>query len=106
MPVLPDISGSLLRIGKLTELQTRFLKLRCQKEQKNLAEDAMTRDCASCRNFTSKEYLDDYLARACGNTYCGLCRLKSDPARGAFILRVQYQDSCRDWEAEEMLLAA
>ena len=70
------------------------------------AEDAMDRDCASCTNFTSKEYLDDYLTRACGNTYCGLCRLKSDPARGAFILKVQYQDKCRYWKAEEMLLAA
>jgi hypothetical protein len=66
----------------------------------------MDRDCASCTNFTSKEYLDDYLTRACGNTYCGLCRLKSDPARGAFILKVQYQDKCRYWKAEEMLLAA
>lgn len=72
----------------------------------NRAEVAVTRNCASCMNFTRKEYLDDYLARACGNTYCGLCRLKSDPARGAFILKVQYHGNCRNWAAEGMLLAA
>ena len=75
-------------------------------EAKTRAGDAVTRNCASCTNFTSKEYLADYLARACGNTYCGLCRLKSDPARGAFILKVQYHGNCRNWEAEGMRLAA
>ena len=69
-------------------------------------EDAMANDCASCSNYTAKEYLDDYLARACGETYCGLCRMKADPGRGAFILRVLQQPNCRDWEAEELLLAA
>ncbi len=66
----------------------------------------MGRDCASCTNYTSKEYLDDYLARACGKTYGGLCRLKTDPARGTFILKVQYQENCRNWDPEGTLLAA
>ena len=69
-------------------------------------EDAMAKDCASCTNFTSKEYLDDYLAKACGEAYCGLCRMKSNPARGAFILNILRQRSCREWAAEEMALAA
>jgi hypothetical protein len=66
----------------------------------------MVKDCGSCTNFTSKECLDDYLRKACGETHCGLCRMKSDSTRGAFILRVEYQINCRNWEAEEMLLIA
>ncbi len=66
----------------------------------------MPRDCASCTNYTSKEYLDDYLTKACGDTYCGLCRLKADPNRGAFILKIQYHNNCQHWDPEELLLAA
>ena len=66
----------------------------------------MTRDCTSCSNYTSREYLEGYLARVCGETYSGLCRPKADPSRGAFILKVEYQQNCRDWDAEEILLAA
>lgn len=66
----------------------------------------MNKDCASCANFTRKEYLDEHLRKACGETHCGLCRMKSDPTRGAFILRPEYQTCCRDWHAEEMLIAA
>ncbi len=66
----------------------------------------MTTDCASCANYTSKENLHDYLARACGETYCGVCRVKVDPTRGAFIRMVQCHEDCRYWAAQEMQLAA
>ena len=68
--------------------------------------DTMARDCASCSNYTSREYLEGYLSRACGETYSGLCRPKADTTRGAFILKIEYQDNCRDWEPDELLLAA
>ena len=66
----------------------------------------MAKDCTSCGNYTSKEYLDAHLARVCGETYSGLCRLKSDPSRGAFIVNVRCHGNCHAWEPEDVLLAA
>ena len=50
--------------------------------------------------------MDDHLARACGETYCGICRLPGEPVQGAFIRKVEYHVNCRDWRAERDLLAA
>ena len=66
----------------------------------------MAKDCASCANFTRKENLHEYLARACGDAYCGLCRVKIDPTRGAFVRKPEYQENCRYWAAEDLPLAA
>jgi hypothetical protein len=69
-------------------------------------EAIMAKDCASCANYIHKNHLEDYLARACGETYSGLCRMKDNPSRGAFIRKVECQVNCRDWLPEDMPLAA
>jgi len=66
----------------------------------------MPRNCASCANYTARKDLDDHLARACGEAYRGVCRLPVEPVQGAFIRRVEYHVDCRNWRAEEALLAA
>ena len=66
----------------------------------------MARNCASCANYTRKKNLHDYLARACGDAYCGLCRVIVDPTRGAFIRKTDNQENCPDWIAHDMPLAA
>lgn len=66
----------------------------------------MNKNCATYANYTDKEHLEEHSARACGDTYCGLCRMVGDPTRGAFIRRVEYQVNCRNWQPVEMQLAA
>ena len=94
--------------------ETRFSRATLQGSHCNAGNEApphqdkkiMAKDCASCTNYTRKQDLADYLARACGDAYCGLCRVRVDPTRGAFIRKVESQANCPGWRSEEMPLAA